>query len=203
MSTFFSRPSRSTLVLTLGVLGGTLGLPALADSTVFTGTRSNISPGGSPGGRCAPSITVSFSPDSFAASGTSNLGAYSFTASHCVAGLPPGPYDGGQFVWNFGDGTLVGTYGGQLSAAAPGSFTVSENIVFTGGTGRFLGATGSAVANGTLSFGTFNGTPVSFGETTFTGQLALAPVPEPASWALLLAGLAVVAARARRTGAGQ
>ncbi len=172
--------------------------PLAASAIEFSGTRSNISPGGTPGGRCGPAITVSFAPDAFAASGTSNLGAFSYTASHCIASPPPGPYTDGEFVWDFGNGTLTGTYVGLLTdGGAPGSFHVSETISFTGGTGAFAGTTGMASATGTLVFGMLEGEFASFSDVSFEGSLT--PVPEPATWALMLGGVAgVVGAWKRR-----
>lgn len=175
-------------------------LPATAGTVVFSGERSNITPGGMLGGRCgATTLTISFAPDAYAASGTSNLGAFDFTASHCIAGFPPGPYTDGQFEWDFGDGTLEGTYSGLLTAAGlPGQFNVTETMAFTGGTGRFAGATGSATFSGLLQFGAFGGLPASFGNGSFVGTLDIAAVPEPGTWSLLLAGGAAMVAMRRR-----
>lgn len=176
-----------------------IAAPAIAGTTILTGTRSNVTPGGSPGGRCAPAITVSFAPDAFSASGTSNLGAFSYTASHCIAAPPPGAYYDGIFEWTLADGTLTGTHDGELTfGGAPGLFNVVENLVFTGGTGRYLGASGFATFNGTVQFGTFNGAPGSAGEGSFTGRLTAPAIPEPGTWALLIAGFGVVGAAARR-----
>ncbi len=180
----------SVKVVWTAIAAAALAWPAAASADPFSGTRSNISPGGVLGGRCgAGVITVSFAPGAFAASGTSNLGAFSYTASHCIASPPPGNYYDGLFTWDFGDGTLSGTYTGALTAAAqPGQFNVSESLLFTTGTGRFAGLSGSALATGLVSFGQFNGTPASFGDVSFTGSL----VPEPAGWAMALAGVAAL-----------
>lgn len=174
---------------------------ATAAPIVFSGERSNITPGGVLGGRCGASVlTISFSPDAFVASGTSNLGSFEYTASHCIASPPPGNYTDGQFTWDFGDGTLEGTYAGVLTASGtPGQFSISETMAFTGGTGRFAGATGAASFAGILRFGGFGGGPASFGDGTFSGTLTLAAVPEPGTWALLLAGGSILTAmRLRR-----
>jgi hypothetical protein len=176
-------------------------------ATDFSGTRSNISLGGVPDGRCGPAITVLFAPDALAASGQTNLGSFSYTASHCVAAPPPGPYYDGQFEWDFGDAKLFGTYDGLLTAgAAPAQFDVQETISFTGGTGRFLDATGSAVASGMLSFGMVEGVSVSFSDVGFEGSLNLPAIPEPGTWGLMLAGLAGLGAARRKmvqTGEGR
>jgi|GEM_PF-2222776 len=199
MFTFKSKPRQSAAALAIGVLTVLTSLPAGAVPTPFAGTRSNVSPGGTPGGRCGPAILVSFAPGALSANGTSNLGSFDYTASHCIAGFPPGPYFDGQFVWSFADGTLSGTYNGLLtSASAPGSFNLTESILFSGGTGHFLNATGTALATGVLNFGSRNGVPVSFSESTFTGTLNLATIPEPAGWVLMVGGLVPLAALSRR-----
>ena len=171
---------------------------AQAADRAFAGTRSNITPGGVMGGRCAPAITVNFGPNAFAASGTSNFGNFTYEASHCIATPPPGSYYDGLFTWTLADGTLTGTHSGTLSFLAPGQFSVLENLLFTGGTGRYAGATGNVVATGVLSFGLFQGTPASFSEASFTGTLNAPGVPEPASWAMLLAGFGLVGSLTRR-----
>lgn len=173
--------------------------PTLAGTTILSGTRSNVTPGGSFGGRCAPAITVSFGPGAFSASGTSNLGAFSYTASHCIAAPPPGSYYDGQFEWTLDDGTLFGTHDGILTlGGGPGLFNVVENLLFTGGTGRYLGASGFATFTGTVQFGMFNGAPGSTGEGSFTGRLSAPAIPEPGIWALMIAGFGIIGASARR-----
>lgn len=187
--------------IALAALAGLAAAPAMAGTVTLSGTRSNTSPGGSPTGRCAPALTVSFAPGAFAASGTSTVGDFTYTASHCIAGPPPGNYFDGVFQWTLATGTLFGTHTGSLTASGtPGVFNVLESLLFTGGTGQFAGASGFANAVGTLSFGQFNGAPASFGNVRFVGELTAAGVPEPATWGLLLAGFGMVAVvRRRRT----
>ncbi|MGN6829713.1 PEP-CTERM sorting domain-containing protein [Paucibacter sp. M5-1] len=178
-----------------------LGLCATAQagSVAIEGTRSNISAGGIPNGRCAPAITVLFSPGVFMAEGSSNLGNFQYTASHCIAAPPPGSYFDGQFEWTFADGTVHGTHGGTLSVGAtPGVFDVSEQMVFTGGTGRYAGASGYANAIGTLQFGMHQGQPASFGNVAFSGELIAAAVPEPASGLMMAVALGAAGLRAAR-----
>jgi hypothetical protein len=194
------RLARWTMALAAAAgLAGLAAGPAAAGTVAISGTRTNITPGGAPGGRCAPALTVSFGPAAFAASGTSTLGDFSYVASHCIAAPPPGDYFNGVFEWTLPTGTLFGTHTGSLTAGgAAGVFNVVENLIFTGGTGLFEAASGFAVATGAVRFGQFNGVGASFGDARFVGQVTAPRVPEPATWALLLAGFGVLGA-VRRT----
>jgi len=99
----------------------------------------------------------------------------------------------GNFNLTLQDGdTLTGTVDEDDSAidASPtqtGPFT--QTLTFTGGTGEFAGLTGSASGNGFLGTTDFT--------VSGTGQLNTSAVPEPASWAILLAGLAILILRGR------
>jgi hypothetical protein len=62
--------------LALAALIGIAAAPAGAGTVEISGTRSNISPGGTPGGRCAPALTITFGPAAFTAGGTSTLGDF-------------------------------------------------------------------------------------------------------------------------------
>ena len=175
-----------------------------AGTVALEGTRTNISPGGVPGGRCAPALTIQFSPDVFQAVGSSNLGSFAYSASHCIASPPPGSYYDGQFTWTFADGTVHGTHGGTLSAGAtPGVFDVTEHMIITGGTGRYAGASGFADAVGTVQFGMHQGQPASFGNVTFSGQMMAAAVPEPASGLMMTVALGAAGLGAWRKRAGR
>jgi hypothetical protein len=189
------------VALVLGPTAMSAG-PAAAAGVAFSGTRSNVTPiVGVPGGRCAPAITVGFSPDSLSASGTSNLGAFEFVGSHCIAGFPPGPYYDGVVEWQFADGTLNATYDGVLTVSTtPGVFDFTESILFTGGTGKFAGASGLATAIGTLGFGQVEGISVSIGNATFQGHLDAPAIPEPATWGMMILGFGAVGGMMRRRG---
>lgn len=187
------------LALAFGGLMAAVAHPSAAGTIDFSGTRFNITPSGVFGDRCAPAITVKFAPDAFAASGTSNLGNFSYVASHCIAAPPPGSYFDGLFEWTFADGTLSGTHFGTLALTdTPGEFSVLETLTFTGGTGRYLDASGSASLTGLLRFGMFEGVPASSAEGSFTGRLTAPGIPEPATWAMLIAGFGIVGLAARR-----
>jgi hypothetical protein len=173
---------------------------AEAGTVQIAGTRSNVSPGGAPGGRCGAAILVSFAPDNFSASGTSNLGDFSYTASHCITPPLPAPYVDGEFEWTFDNGTLFGTHAGALNGPiGQGLFSAVEDLVFTGGTGRYAGASGWASFVGTVQFGTLqDGTRISFGEGSFTGEVTAPGIPEPAAWGMLILGFGTVGVAARR-----
>ena len=102
-----------------------------------------------------------------------------------------------RFVAPNGD-ELRGSFTVQVvPTGAPGALRVEGLTLFDGGTGIFDGATGSARFVGTGQFISDTQALVSF---EHTGQLSM--VPEPATGALLLGGLAAVAAGARRQRAG-
>ncbi len=178
---------------------------AAAATFVFSETRANVNVVDPPGtGRCAPMNTVRIEPGRLSSTGISNFGAFASTQSHCIAG-PPSPANPvqitslGEARYEFAAGdTLFATFSGTVTLAG-GVITGIENLVANGGTGRFLGATGSWQAIGPLSFipnpqggflGVYNG--------RFEGTLNLPAVPEPATWALFIAGFGLVGARLRR-----
>lgn len=103
----------------------------------------------------------------------------------------------GNFTLTFADGdTLTGkVFEDQTAADTSPSQTgpFPQTLTFTGGTGEFAGATGSVSGNGFL------------GTTDFTvsgnGTVNAPAVPEPASAALFLGGLALLIVRCRRIAA--
>ena len=108
---------------------------------------------------------------------------------HSVADLTTGLLNGTfSFVFANGD-TLSGNVFENVSAivASPdGTGPFTQTLSFTGGTGEFAGATGSVSGSG--SVGTTTGT------VSGSGTINTTAVPEPASAALLLGGLAVIIA---------
>jgi hypothetical protein len=163
-------------------LAGVAPSAAQAATFLFTGVRANVNLINPPGtGRCAPLNTVNIAPGALSSTGFSNFGAFASTQSHCIpgapnAGNPVQPITDGQFSYDFGAGDLLtGTYSGQASFSN-GVVTGTENLVVTGGTG-FVG-----VFNGTVN-----------GRINVPGA-----VPEPATWAMMIAGFGLAGSAARR-----
>jgi hypothetical protein len=164
----------------------------------FTGARQNVNPLNPLGvGRCGPGrSTVDIQPGPGVSTGTSNFGAFASTQSHCLTPPLPSTFDAGEFLYAFEAGdTLFGTYSGTVSLTqTPGLFAAIENLVVTGGTGRFLGATGFLTTTGSLHF--VNGSGVFSG--TLDGTLDAPAIPEPATWALMICGFGLAGAALRR-----
>ncbi|TAJ71552.1 MAG: PEP-CTERM sorting domain-containing protein [Phenylobacterium sp.] len=143
---------------------------------------------------------VSFSPLTATTSGASNFGAFGPSQAHCLVPPPPGvgsSYTGGSFSFAFDLGDeLFGTTAGELVAIAgmPGYFDSFVHYVVTGGTGRFLGASGAFEGVGVLN----RTVPRPINSLTLAGELDLPAVPEPATWALMIAGFGLAGASLRR-----
>lgn len=192
------------LALTAALAASTA--PAGAVTIAFSGTRANINPISPPGsGRCAPTYfnTVSIAPGSISSTGTSNLGSFASTQSHCIVTAPPTTVVDGLFTYDFGNGdTFFGTYTGNVSlSGTPGTFDTVENLILTGGTGRFAGATGTVTSGGQLYFAANpTGAPGVAGFFTgqVTGTLDIPGVPEPITWATMVTGFGLAGAALRR-----
>lgn len=104
-----------------------------------------------------------------------------------------------MFLETFTQGTLFGTGSGSGTASGNGTATVTIDLVFTGGTGLFLGVTGEATLTGTL---TRTGATSDSFSGSYVGTLS---IPEPGSLALLspAAALGVVIVGLRRSRARQ
>jgi len=188
---------RSTIVAA-GVLAASLGGAerVSAGTAIFTGTRVNVDAPGPQAARCGTRTTINIRPGPNSTSiGLSNLGAFVPVLSHCIQLPPPGPFDLGEFNFDFGAGnSIFGSYQGALAAAGGGVFNVSQTHLITGGTGRYLNAIGNFASVGTIVFG--NGPPRV--EQAFSGFITAAGIPEPATWAMMIGGFGFVGASLRR-----
>lgn len=186
----FLKASAIALVSTLAASA------AHAQTVNFTGTRENVNPLAPPGsGRCAPTFfnTVTIAPGALSSTGTSNLGNFTSTQSHCIASPLPTTISDGRFTYTFrGGDSISGSYTGTATTgSAAGIFNGTENLVVTGGTGRFVGSTGTLTGMGTLQIvngnGVFAGTvvgPLTATTTTASGDFATAlGVPSAATGA--------------------
>jgi len=128
------------------------GAQAGAQTFTFEGRRENVNPVNPPGGRCVPPYfnTVNIAPGAISSTGTSNLGTFTSTQSHCILSPPPTDIVEGEFTYTFRAGdTITGTYDGRVSdSGTAGVLNAVENLTITGGTGRFTGATGSITSSG-------------------------------------------------------
>jgi hypothetical protein len=104
-----------------------------------------------PDARClAPRLLVSLEGGGTA----THVGKYTIVNSHCVD-PSTGALTNGTFIKTAANGDKIfGTYTGSTSIIQPpapiGIFSVAGTLSFTGGTGRFAGATGTATMNGSL-----------------------------------------------------
>jgi hypothetical protein len=87
----------------------------------------------------------------------------------------------------FSDGTLFGTGSGSGMGNGHGTATFTADIVFTGGTGIFAGATGEATLTGMITQTSPTTETISNG--SYTGSLQL--VPEPGTLAMLAPAFAL------------
>ncbi len=170
----------------LAALAIAAATPAGAAVVAFTGTEMNDTPPPAPNASCgAGQIFVAFSPSTAVTAGTSNFGAFGPTAAHCLT-PPPTTYSGGVFTFAFEAGdSFTGTYSGFFTPTDVANVLNSTvDYVVTGGTGRFLGATGAFQGVGILDRRPLR--PVN--NLTLNGALNLPAVPEPATWAMMLLG---------------
>lgn len=183
-----------TLVSALALMAAA---PVAAAIVAFTGSEHNTTNYPQPSPACSePQAQVSFGAADNAV-GTSNLGSFATTQTHCIALPPPANYNDGLFSYAFAQGdTLMGTYFGTLSfSVTPGLLDNIQYYAVTGGSGRFLGASGSFTGIGTLDL-----RPGAnlFSQQNFNGSLALPAVPEPATWLMLIAGFGLIGFVLRR-----
>ena len=108
-----------------------------------------------PGDRC-PVLTIQIT-----GTGTStHLGKFTTVQSHCAA--PPSlDFTLGEFTLTAANGDQVfGTYEGEFLPLEPPLAAIDGALTFTGGTGRFEGATGGGDASGVQNLATGEATVV-------------------------------------------
>jgi hypothetical protein len=153
----------NSIAITYSLTGGPIADPVVSGTTLildglFTGSFLSGDPG----------LNTAWNPVTY--------------SDHSVADLTTGFLNGTFNILFANGGTLFGNVFEDVSAViATGTGPFSQTLTFTGGTGEFAGATGSASGAG-LAGGTVSG----------SGVLNAPAVPEPASVALLLGGLAVL-----------
>lgn len=172
---------RSLVALTL-IAGG---VPANADVLPFTGTVTGVSTLIGPDPACAP---LPFRSAIFPSStvGISSLGSFTYSTSTCIA--LGGGSSFGTFIIDFGTDAFNGTFdGGSTPSDTPGISDTAWLFTILGGTGRFLGASGTFEGAG-LADARTRPTHVVIG---FIGDI-ITPVPEPAGWALMILGFGAI-----------
>ena len=204
LTAFVAKPGLCAAVALMGLFGA---LPSSANAAAieFAGTQSYVNILNPPAtGRCAPDFaaTVNIEPGRLSSSGTSNLGNFASTQSHCIVSAPPTSIEEGIFSFAFEAGdVLTGTYSGAITATDTADlFDLVEEFLVTGGTGRFLNASGMLTVTGSFLRGPNPEGPgfVTDFDGTFRGLLDVQAVPEPATWGLLLLGCGVLGPVVRR-----
>lgn len=156
----------STIALP-GIAAALAASSAAAQTVEVTGQNTVVDQLTPPGGRCVPTFanTVSYGPGDIRSDGTTNLGTFTETVSHCVTSLPPTDIiDGQSTITLRGGDTITGVFSGRAdSTATPGTFAATRTLTVTGGTGRFTGASGTISGQGLLS--------VAAGVGNYTGTL--------------------------------
>lgn len=160
-------------------------IPAQADVLSFTGTlsaRANVSANAA----CTPSFRGIILPANTV--GTSSLGAFTYGHTVCTAGAAGGAVIG-EFALNFAGDGFFGTLNGIATPTATPPLS-NLDFVYTilGGTGRFLGATGTFTGIGTAD----PRVQPSRVELAYNGSINAPAVPEPATWAMLILGFGMV-----------
>lgn len=184
-------------VVSVLVAGLSLASAGEAAIVAFTGNVVNSTPlipfaPGCPGG-----ALISVNPGNSSQTTSSNFGSFGVTISHCVAfpPIPPFSFTGGVFDFSFAGGSLSGSYSGDVTpTASPVVVNNVTNYLVTGGTGKFAGASGAFTAIGTLELAS----GLNINTQALSGTINAPAVPEPATWAMLIAGFGMVGGAARR-----
>jgi hypothetical protein len=189
MSSILSFPHLVTRALPALVLCGLSGLTQAA--TPFSATVSGTSQIVEVLNPTGPVVRVET-----AAGGSGSPGLLNYFSGD-ILDLSTGQGTGSnRFVASNGD-QLFGSFSVQFVPGADASlFSLIGQVVFTGGTGAWLGASG---AGSFLGSGQFVSASLAMTEFSFQGQLS--PVPEPGSGSLFGLGLAVLGGVAARRSA--
>lgn len=168
------------------------GTAAQADTLSFTGSMTGLGVTG-PDAGCAPyPFRGVISPSSTV--GGSSLGDFKYSHSICLDGAPGTSV--GSFLIDFGVDSFLGTMTGIAtpSASIPGTSDTLFSYIITGGTGRFLDASGAFTGTGTAD----PRVRPSLIAIKFDGLIAAPAVPEPATWIMLLLGFGCTGSAMRR-----
>jgi hypothetical protein len=120
-----------------------------ADQLPFVAMFTSLVPGG------ALPVCDAAHPVPVALVGTghaTHMGRFTETQTHCV-NPTTGEFSSGQFTTTGANGDAIfGTYSGHVVPTTATTGAIYGVFVITGGTGRFVGATGGGGATGTLDF---------------------------------------------------
>jgi hypothetical protein len=179
-----------TIVATSLVLAA---VAAQADVLPFTGNVTGVSTLIGPDPTCAPlQFRSTISPSSTV--GTSTLGSFTYSTSTCLS--LGGGSSFGTFTMDFGPDSFSGTFNGGSTPTGTAGISATEWLfTILSGTGRFDGATGTFEGAG-LADARTRPTHVAI---SFIGDV-ITPVPEPASWALMILGFGAIGSVIRRRG---
>lgn len=167
-------------------------LPANADVLSFTGSVTGESNFIGVDPTCAAPEIFRSVIDPASTTGTSLLGDFTFSTSTCLSA--GGALSSGTFIIDFGTDRFNGIFdGGSTPTGVTGISDTAWLFTILGGTGLYEGASGTFEGTGTADARS-RPTLVSidFAGTVFT------PVPEPATWLLMILGLGEIGLVARR-----
>ena len=118
-----------------------------------------------PGDRCAV-LTVHIQGPGHA----THLGRLTTDQSHCASPTSL-EFTDGEFTLTAANGDLLrGTYFGEFLPLEPPLFSIDGHFTFTGGTGRFAGATGGGDASGVQNLATGEATVTLVGTISSVGS---------------------------------
>lgn len=173
----------------LGAAAASLGVlaPGAAQAALltFSGTAT-ASAATAPDPTCAPyAFRGIIAPQN--STGNSNLGAFTYAHNACTEGpKTPVSLQNGAFTIDFGYGAISGNFIGETRprSGVPGLFDQLFTYTILGGTGQFMGATGTFGNIGTVDI---RNAPPSVLNFSFSGLInAPVAVPEPGTWAMLI-----------------